>query len=91
MVDKVADLVPRSGTDTLMDRRRFGRVDYQNPHLIDLLRAPSDAPQPAEPVEEPFDDEADAHPLAPARGIMRGMLIASGMWAAGGLLVWWVF
>jgi hypothetical protein len=92
MADKVADLVPQSGTDTLADRRRLGRVDYQNPHLIELLRAPGEAPLPAEPVEIPADADADADPDSPAaaRGIIMGMLIGSSIWIAGGLITWLV-
>ena len=92
MADKVADLVPRSGIDTLADRRRLGRVDYQNPHLIDLLRGRGEAPPPGEPAEAPADAGADEDPdsPAPARGIVLGMLIGSGLWIAGGLITWLV-
>ena len=90
MADKVADLVPRSGTDTLADRRRLGRVDYQNPHLLNLLRSPGEGPPPAEPVEIPADAELQEDPdsPAPARGILLGMLIGGSIWVAGGLIVW---
>jgi hypothetical protein len=95
MADEDTDLVPRSSTDTLADRRRLGRVDYQNRHLIELLRAPGEAPQPAEPVEVPADADAEADldpdSPAPARGIMLGLLIGGGMWMAGGLITWLVF
>ena len=90
MADKDIDLVPRSGVDTLADRRRLGRVDYENPHLLRLLRVPGDAPLPDEPAEEPVIPEADGDSLAPARGILLGMLIGSGMWIAGGLITWLV-
>jgi hypothetical protein len=92
MADKVADLVPRSGTDTLADRRRLGRVDYQNPHLLNLLRGPAEAPPPAEPEEAPVDAGAEEDPDSPApvRGIALGVLIGSGIWIAGGLITWLV-
>ena len=94
MVDKVADLVPRAGTDTLTDRRRLGRVDYQNPHLLDLLRGRGEVPLPVEPVEPPADAEPEAgkdtDSPSPARGIVLGMLIGGGLWIAGGLIAWLV-
>ncbi|HTI83320.1 MAG TPA: hypothetical protein VL614_22935 [Acetobacteraceae bacterium] len=90
MADKVADLVPRSGTDTLTDRRRLGRADYQNPHLIELLRGRGEVPLPPEPEEDPNIAEAEAHPHAPIRGIVLGILIGSSIWMAGGLITWLV-
>jgi hypothetical protein len=80
---------------TLTDRRRPGRVDYQNPHLVGLLRDSDEPLLPAEAEERPaevaFDADEHDDPLGPARGILLGMLIASGMWVAGGLAVWWLF
>jgi hypothetical protein len=92
-------VVPASQEDagTLADRRRPGRIDYQNPHLVGLLRDSDRVPPPAEPVEElaeaAFDDETVDHddPLGPARGILLGMVIASGMWIVGGFAVWYLF
>jgi hypothetical protein len=67
---------------TLTDRRRPGRRDYQNAHLIALLRgqsvtidrahAESDAAQNAQLVDD----------LAPARGVVVGVSIGAAMWAA---------
>ena len=78
-------------TGTLTDRRRPGRVDYQNQHLVELLRDSDRVPTP-ELAEQPADSEFDAYededPLRPARGILLGMLIASGMWIAGALALW---
>lgn len=78
-------------TGTLTDRRRPGRVDYQNQHLVELLRD-SDRVPPPELAEQPADSEFDAYededPLRPARGILLGMLIASSMWIAGALALW---
>jgi hypothetical protein len=75
-------------TGTLTDRRRPGRVDFQNPHLVGLLRD-SDRVPPAElPAETEFDADEDEDPLRPARGILLGMVIASGMWMAGAVALW---
>jgi hypothetical protein len=95
ILENSGTLSPVDAGTTLTDRRRPGRVDFQNPHLVGLLRDSGEPLLPAEAEErlaEPAID-ADEHddPLGPARGILLGMLIASGMWVAGGLAVWWLF
>jgi hypothetical protein len=67
---------------TMADRRRPGRTDYQNSHLIAVLRD-----QPT--ISNPATAEVDAVPtvlsvddLALARGILIGLPIATAMWAA---------
>jgi hypothetical protein len=92
--EKVGPVFP-ADTGTLTDRRRPGRVDFQNPHLVELLREPDNLPPPAEPAEKPFETDFEAYededPLRPARGILLGMVIASGLWAAGALALWMLF
>lgn len=93
--EKVVGPVSPVDTGTLTDRRRPGRVDFQNPHLVGLLRDADRVPLPAEPAEEPADSGFDAYededPLRPARGVLLGIVIASGMWGAGALAVWMLF
>lgn len=92
--EKVGPVSP-ADTGTLTDRRRPGRVDYQNPHLVELLREPDNLPPPAEPADQPAETEYDAYededPLRPARGILLGMVIASGLWGAGAFALWMLF
>jgi hypothetical protein len=91
MTDEKVGPVSPVDTGTLTDRRRPGRIDYQNPHLVELLRE-SDSIPPAELAEQPAETLSDAYededPLRPARGILLGMVIASGMWVAGALVLW---
>lgn len=74
----------------LHDRRRPGRIEYTNPHLIALLRrSSSPAAHAAEGLtqDEPEDlverDRADD--LRPAVGIAVGIPIAILLWVA---LIW---
>ncbi|HET7882540.1 MAG TPA: hypothetical protein VFL55_16765 [Acetobacteraceae bacterium] len=65
-----------------VERRRPGRVDNVSPALISMLRG-CDAPAP------PFELE-DGDALAPARGIVAGLVLSSAVWAAviGSIFVW---
>jgi hypothetical protein len=65
---------------TLADRRRQGRMDYQNTHLIALLRGRSLDIDPAEAEANPKALSVDD--LAPARGITLGVSIGTAMWQA---------
>jgi hypothetical protein len=67
------------------DRRRPGRADYSNPALIDLLRGTPSAIKPAEPQAERRDD------LAPAKGILMGLLMVVPFWAMVGFAVWYLW
>lgn len=80
-------------TETLVERRRPGRVEYVNPHVIALLRAPT-ALDPGASVEisgaaedlVTADDDGDN--LAPAKGILAGLLLALPLWALIGAGAW---
>ena len=54
----------------VQDRRRAGRVQEASPTLIPLLRGPA----------QYVDLDEDTNPLAPARGVMIGSLIAVFLW-----------
>lgn len=73
---------------TLTDRRRPGRRDYRNVHLIALLRGPPLIIDPAKAETSPTTQSDDD--LAPARAIVVGVSIGAAMWAAiiGGV---WMF
>jgi hypothetical protein len=92
MADRDTGLAPHEDTATLADRRRPGRVDFQNPNLIDLLRKPGDAPLPAEPEpavpDAEFDEMDEGDVLAPSRGLFLGMMLGAGLWVAGGVTAW---
>lgn len=66
---------------TLRDRRRPGRVNYRNTHLIALLRAghgSSSTPDGMERGPEHAEDPADD--LAVARGIAIAVLLGGILW-----------
>jgi hypothetical protein len=76
----------------LVERRRPGRVEFTNPHVIALLREPT-AFDPAVSVEisgvedlSTADDDSDN--LAPAKGILAGLLLALPLWALIGAGAW---
>jgi hypothetical protein len=80
-----ADLViaPKSSA-VLEDRRRPGRVDYDNLSLIEMLRQ-----QPASGIAESTEAVEDAsHCLVPARAIVLAVLISAVMWCALASVVW---
>lgn len=80
----------RTETETAEDRRRAGRVAYQNPHLINLLRALGAKPDPLAP-DPSASMKKFRGDLAPAYGVIAGLLLALALWfALGGLvlLVW---
>ena len=65
---------------TLTDRRRPGRRDYQNDHLIALLRGQSLIIDP-EKLETARKAES-VDDLAPARAVVIGVPIGVAVWAA---------
>jgi hypothetical protein len=88
---------PRSGQQAARptgDRRRPGRVDYQNNELIGLLRdpvtAPVDSPAQALPVAADWDG-ADDDSLSAVRGIATAVILSLGCWTAIGAGIWLVF
>jgi len=87
--------VSSSGDVTVTDRRRAGRVDYKNAHLVDLLRRPGGSGRPNEAADDPVGSAADPDPdvdaLAPARGVLLGSLIGAVAWIAIGLAIWLIF
>jgi hypothetical protein len=64
---------------TLTDRRRSGRRDYQNAHLIALLRGQSLSIEPAKAEAAWRTQSGDD--LAPARAVVVGVSIGAAMWA----------
>ena len=83
---------PASDLELLADRRRPGRADHRNPHLIALLRGdhgPSSAPDGMDRGLEQADDAADD--LAAARGIGIAILLGGILWVVAILtfrMVW---
>jgi hypothetical protein len=78
-------------TATRTDRRRPGRVDYDNPYLVDLLRHVGTDTQASGAADEPEPAEANVDGLAPARGLLLGSLIGAAAWIAIGLTIWLLF
>jgi hypothetical protein len=73
----VDDRPPRDVT--LSDRRRPGRTDYQNAHLIALLRGRSLNQVDGQSVDD----------LAPARAAVVGVSIGAAMWAVAIFAMWY--
>jgi hypothetical protein len=67
------------------DRRRPGRVGYQSPNLIELLRGDLSA---ATELEKPPIRIRDD--LEPMKGIIASAIISVGFWALCGGLIWLV-
>ena len=72
---------PAPDLEVLRDRRRPGRANYRNPHLIALLRAghgASSTPDATDRGPEQAEDTADD--LAAARGIGIAVLLGGILW-----------
>jgi hypothetical protein len=71
---------------SLVERRRPGRVDYANPALVELLRAPA-----GDATEHDFvvcPTEAADSDLSAAKGILIAVALGLSMWSVGALLFW---
>jgi hypothetical protein len=70
----------------LVERRRPGRVNYDNPALIELLRARAGDGTEHKLIAGPIDDaESD---LTPAKGLLIGVVLGLSVWSASGLFFW---
>jgi hypothetical protein len=68
------------------DRRRPGRMTFNNPHLIQLLRQPA-APS-VSTADAMFYPPREADSLAAARGIGLGALVGAVCWAVLAFGLW---
>lgn len=79
---------------TASDRRRPGRVDTDNEHLIALFRHPASiAPIPEAEAADQIAvrlllDEAEEDQLAAARGLAFCVLSGALLWGIIGLCIW---
>ncbi len=86
----------RLNTQTATDRRRLGRLQTDNQHLIALLRNPASVePTPAEVAADriglfAYDEAEEDDSFVPARGIAIGSLTGIAMWAMIGAGVWYL-
>jgi hypothetical protein len=69
---------------TVADRRRSGRVEYKNRHLIALLRGC----YRTDLAQEDTDNTRGDDPLAPVRGIIVGLLLSAIIWGVLATLLW---
>ena len=67
------------------ERRRPERLDHANPTLIPLLRG---ALAPGLPLNDGTDPANDRGELAPALGIIVGVVLSASLWALIGLTGW---
>ena len=72
---------------TLTDRRRPGRVDYQDAQLIALLRDQPTKTNPAS-AEDAVPKVRWTDDLSPARGILIAVPIGAAVWAVIVLAIW---
>jgi len=82
-------------TQTLVERRRPGRVEFTNPHVVAMLRDPTALdPAAAAEISGPVEDlgtTSDGYDsLASARGIVTGVLLALPLWALIGAGAWFL-
>lgn len=93
--DKERELEPNLGAaEVLRDRRRPGRTSVDNPWLVRLFRRQFLPPNLAAPeiggisegISEADHDRSDA--LAPARGILLGIILAAFLWGGIALGGW---
>jgi len=83
-----------TATPTLVERRRPGRVEFTNPHVLALLRDPTAGdPGTSAEISEQLEDlgtSEDDDNLAPAKGILTGLLLALPFWALIGAGAWFL-
>jgi hypothetical protein len=74
----------------VIDRRRDGRIDYSNPHLIDLLRRPTSVVTlpPAEPEIEIEPVIVMAPPASTLSAFPFIMLASLVFWGVVAVLLW---
>ena len=72
-------------TDAGAERRRPGRVEYTNPHLIKLLRAAS-----AARLDAVYLSQREADSLAAARGIGASAILGATAWAVFLMGLWFL-
>jgi len=72
-----------TNAEPFVERRRPGRVEYTNPHLIAVLRG---EPAPEAAATEPDSDVADAAGSPNWAIVLLALVIAS--WAVVGVLAW---
>ena len=70
-----------------VDRRRPGRVEYANPHLVKLLRRAPTAEAPAA-ADVVYRSPREADSLAAARGIATASIFGAMAWAGAAMGVW---
>lgn len=74
---------------TFVERRRPGRTEYNDSQLIEMMRDPTKL-DPAASVDIciPFENLGaagdDSDSLAPAKGILTGLVLALPLWAVIG-------
>jgi len=94
------DLIERERTsaaaDAIPDRRRPGRLQHENPHLVELLRRLSneDKPRPNTAPGTGLSDrreDGDGNDLSAAAGIGLAMVLGSAAWVSCVSVLWLLF
>lgn len=90
MAYQIEKEVQPADTVVLSDRRRPGRIDFQNPHLLHLLRSGSSSDEAPPELDASFFAEHSkrgGNSLSAARGILIGCAISASLWVAAGLAI----
>ena len=81
------DMAADGATQTLVDRRRPGRLAEVSPHLLPLLRAEERGSLPPLPEETYENDRL----LGAGQGLALGIVLGGALWAGIIRTLWLVF
>jgi hypothetical protein len=93
MVARHVGAVSSSEAASRTDRRRPACADTEHPYPVDLLPHVGSEAQDSGAANQSMaaPAEADIDELAPARGLLLGVLLGAGAWIAIGLTIWLLF
>src|SRR4051794_2229805 len=90
MLEQLERNATMAAPDARAQRRRPGRLEYTNPHLIKLLRAAPKVEAPPAPPEALYRSPREADSLAAARGIGASSIVGAMTWAGALMGLWFL-
>jgi len=93
MVARHVEAVSSNETASRTDRRPPARADIEHPYSVDRLPHVGSEAQDSGAANQTMaaPAEGDVDDLAPARGLLLGILLGAGAWIAIGLTIWLLF